>query len=206
MKEQLDEMDQEVIERKENAAFLETTTTRALQVLLILATHSDLHSELSASAVKHVWPLLTNEKWRYRVTELLSEWSQRPLSAKIMVEFVWRYPDPHLRLLIDAITTETEENMLPPGAHDKIRQASERLSEMGTEAAFSEVLNILSVPSISEMALGTLGNLGLAGKKSTQFKETIIPYSESLIGVIAKRIKPNDWKMSGKAAGALCNL
>lgn len=206
MQEQIDAMDEEVIERKQNAAFLETTTTRALQVLLILATHSDLHSELSASAVKNVWPLLTNDKWRYQVTELLSEWSQRPLSGKAMVDFVTRYPDPHLRLLIDAITTETEENMLPPNAHDKIREASERLEQMGTEAALGEVLNILSVPSISEMALGALGNLGLAGQKSTQFKETIIPYSESLIGVIAKRLRPNDWKIAGKAAGALCNL
>jgi len=206
MKEQLDEMDQEVIERKENAAFLETTTTRALQVLLVLATNSDLHSELSASAVKNVWPLLTNEKWRYEVTELLSEWSARPLSAKVMVDFVWRYPDPHLCLLMDATTTETEENMLPPGAQEKIRQASERLEDMGTEAAFAEVLDILSVASISEMALGTLGNLCLAGQKSEKFKEAVFPYSESIMNVIAKRLRPNDWKMAGKAAGALCNL
>merc|ERR1719160_1003726 len=186
----MDSMDQEEVEQRENVAFLKTTTSRALEVLLVLATNSDLHSELSASAVKNVWPLLTNEKWRYQVTELLCEWSQRPLSAKVMVEFVWRYPDPHLRLLIDAITTETEENMLPPGAHDKIRQASERLEEMGTEAAFTEVLDILSVPSISEMALGTLGNLGLAGQKSNKFKEAIFSYSESLISVIAKRLRP----------------
>jgi tetratricopeptide (TPR) repeat protein len=206
MKEQIDLMDQEVIEQRDNMSFLQTTTSRALDILLVLATNSDLHSELSASAVKNVWPLLTNEKWRYQVTELLSEWSQRPLSAKVMVEFVWKYPDPHLRLLIDAITTETEANMLPPGAHDKIRQASERMEEMGTDAAFGEVLDILSVPSISEMALGTLGNLGLAGKDSNKFKEAVFPYSESLISVISKRLKPNDWKMAGKAAGALCNL
>jgi len=122
------------------------------------------------------------------------------------VEFVWRYPDPHLRLLMDAITTETEENMMPPGAHDKIRQASERLEEMGTEAAFSEVLEIMSVASISEMALGALGNICLAGQTSTQFKEAVAVYSEPLISVIAKRLRPNDWKMAGKAAGALCNL
>merc|ERR1711977_721316 len=127
-------------------------------------------------------------------------------SGKAMVDFVTRYPDPHLRLLIDAITTETEENMLPPGAHDKIRQASERLEEMGTQAALGEVLEILAVPSISEMAMGTLGNLGLAGKESTKFKDAVFPYSESLIAVIAKRLRPNDWKMAGKAAGALCNL
>lgn len=206
MQEQMDSMDQEVIERRENMSFVETTTPRALEILLVLATNSDLHSELSASAVKSVWPLLTNEKWRYQVTELLNEWSQRSLSAKVMVEFVWRYPDPHLRLLIDAITTETKENMLPPDAENKIRQASERLEEMGTQAALGEVLEILAVPSISEMALGTLGNLGLAGKESTKFKDAVFPYSESLIAVIAKRLRPNDWKMAGKAAGALCNL
>merc|ERR1711904_57150 len=59
---------------------------------------------------------------------------------------------------------------------------------------------------ISEMALGTLGNLGLAGKESTKFKDAVFLYSESLIAVIAKRLRPNDWKMAGKAAGALCNL
>merc|ERR1711937_656626 len=77
---------------------------------------------------------------------------------------------------------------------------------MGSDAALGHVLEILSVARISEMALGTLGNLGLAGRDSAKFKEAVFPYSESLISVISKRLRPNDWKMAGKAAGALCNL
>ena len=75
----------------------------------LLASNSDLHSDLTATAVRHVWPLLAAASWRHEVLKVLMEWSQRPLSGKAMAQFAGRYPDPHLRLLLDAITHETKD-------------------------------------------------------------------------------------------------
>merc|ERR1712139_613766 len=142
-------------EAEEALKFLQVTVPRVLDVLYVLASNSELHCELSATAVRHVWPLLSSDTWRHRVLELLMEWSQFPVSGRSLAEFASRYPKPHLSLLIDAVTKEEKGNILPPGFEETARAATERLDkgEVGIESALDDVLKGLSTLSAAEMAV-----------------------------------------------------
>lgn len=194
-------------ESVEADAFVATVTPRALGVLSSLAAASDHHCALTAAAVRSVWPLLEVEEWRYQVLFLLFEWSQRSISGKTMAEFAGRYPDPHVQLLIDMVTKEQKENILPPGFEDLARKAADRI-ELGAdvEEAAAGILDGLSVLSPLELSLGTLGNLCLSGCSLKPFKEQIVPLLPRLVEAVSTHLKPLDWRVCGRAAGALCNI
>merc|ERR1719230_1897869 len=125
-----------------------------------------------------------------------------------MAEYASRYPDPSLRLLIEAVTQDTKENVLPPNFEDRARAASERLDrgEKDVESALQEVLEGLTKPSVTELAMSCLGNLCLAGQHYPAFQEQMAPVCDALVGALAGRLKPLDWRLCGRAAGAVCNV
>eukprot|EP00439_Symbiodinium_sp_Y106_P020684 s1054_g2.t1 len=176
-------------ESVEADAFVATVTPRALGVLSSLAAASDHHCALTAAAVRSVWPLLEVEEWRYQVLFLLFEWSQRSISGKTMAEFAGRYPDPHVQLLIDMVTKELKENILPPGFEDLARKAADRI-ELGAnvEEAAAGILDGLSVLSPLELSLGTLGNLCLSGCPLKPFKEQIVPLLPRLVEAVSTHL------------------
>jgi len=193
---------------QKDEAFVRVVTPRALQVLLVLSRNSDHHCELSAAAVRHVWPLLSSETWRHSVLELMLEWSQRSVSAKSLAEFAGRYPSPHLQLLIDAMTRDTKENVLPPGFEKCTQAAAERVDrgEVGIDDALQDVLAGLSAPSMAELAVSTLGNICLAGQLLPVFKEQLSPFCSVLVTALSNKLRAFDWRLCGRAAGALCNM
>lgn len=156
---------QEQAEEKEMQDFLAKVPQRALAILHTLARNNDHLCELSASAVKHAWPLLGDEALRYSVLELLEEWSQRPVSAKQMVDFLRRYPSPHLGQIIDGLTNESKENILPPRFEEAARAAGERIKRQSEGAApdfdraYEDIMQAMSAPSIADLSMAVLGNL-----------------------------------------------
>jgi len=195
-------------EERESIAFFKVTTPRAISLLHAITSQSDLHCELTAGAVRHVWPLISNDEWRHDVLELLEEWSRLPLGAKALAEFVGRYPRPHLLSLIQAVTEETKANVLPPNFEDCAREAAERLEsgEKGIDAAIEDILLGLTKPSAAEMAISTLGNICVGGQKNNDFKEQLSPFCQQVSDALARRLKPMDFRHCGRAAGALCNV
>jgi len=198
----------EAKEKAEAWAFLQVTVPRVLDVLYLLASKSELHCELSATAVRHVWPFLSSDTWRHQVLELLMEWSQCPVSARGLAEFASRYPKPHLQLLIDAVTKEEKANMLPPNFEESTRAASERLDkgELGIDAALDDVLRGLSSLSAAELAVSTLGNICVAGHVLPAFKEQITPFCDEIATALCRQLKPLDWRLCGRAAGTVANI
>lgn len=197
-----------VRERQEAQGFLGITVPRVVQVLLVLARCSDHHCTLTATAIKHVWPLLTFGTTRQTVLELLLEWSQRSITAKSMVEFAGRYPDPHLRLLLGTVLDNSQSNTLPPGFEETREEASKLLEkgEKDMDAALEQMLQGLAVPSPCELGLSTIGNLCAAGHKVAAFKEKLLPFRDELVGALQRRLNPLDARLCGKAAGAVCNV
>lgn len=195
-------------EAKEADAYIRQATPRVLATLHVLAAGSDHHCSLTAPAVRNVWPLLAEEAWRYDVMLLLTEWSQRALSGKSMADFAGRYPDPNLRLLIQLANEERRENVLPPGFEDRAKKAADRLESghAGVEEAMEEVLQGLAQQSPMEMAISTLGNVCLGGLSNPVFKEEAAAVASDIVDALAKHLKPMDWRVCGKAAGALCNV
>jgi len=198
-------------EDDEAASFLRTVVPRVLGVLHVLSSSSDHHCALTAPAVRHVWPLITNNDWRHAVLELLFEWSQRSISAKSMAEFAGRYPDPHLRTLVEIVASDSKENILPPGFEERAKQASERLGGDsggmdGLDSVFDDMLAGLSKSSAAELAVSALGNICLAGQGLPVFKEQLATFRDELVTALSKQLKPMNWRLCGRAAGAVCNL
>lgn len=199
--------DEDSPEGKEAAAFLRVVTPRAIMILQTLASCSDHYCALTAPAVRHVWPLLSCITWRHAVLELLLEWSQRSISARAMAEFAGRNPEPHLRLLLDVVTQETKENLLPPGLENHAQLASQKLEGgQGMDEALEQMFQGLTLQSPAELALSALGNLCLAGVNLPTFKENLAPFQDELAGALGRQLKPLNWRLCGRAAGAICNL
>jgi len=198
---------EEVASAKSDAALLDELAPRVLEVLHVLASQSDHHAELAAMAMRHVWPLLGCASRRRAVLELLLEFSQRTVSAKAMADFASRYPDPHLRLLVDAVTEEAKENVLPAGLQEKLQASAKRIEsgEQGLESALEDVLQGLSAPSPAELAVSTLGNICLAGQAVPAFRTQLEPFSAALAAALRRHLRPLDWRLCGRAAGAICN-
>ncbi|CAK9009024.1 unnamed protein product [Durusdinium trenchii] len=184
--------------------FVKLVTPRALSLLLVLAKSSDHHCSLTVSALRHVWPLLNVEEWRYQILSLLFEWSQRSISAKSMAEFASRYPDPHVHMLINIVGANKKEDFLPPGFEDRAKKAADKL-ELGVEA-MEEVMKGLTMESPMELAISTLGNLCLAGSTLSYFQLQISPLVPQIVEVLRPHLRPMDLRLCGKTAGALCNL
>merc|ERR1719282_1173268 len=112
------------------------------------------------------------------------EWSQRSITAKAMGEFAHRYPDPNLRILIDIISQNEKQNVLPPDLEEVAKKASNRLDQgkSGIDAALNEVMQGVMLSTPLELALSTVGNLCLAGAPLPGFKEQMAVYRETLIG------------------------
>lgn len=192
-------------EAKDADDFVELVTPRALSVLLALAKQNDHHCSLTVPAVRHVWPLLEgSQQWRYDILSLLFEWSQRSISAKAMAEFAARYPQ-HLQMLIDIVAKEKKEDALPPGFQDNAKKAADFL-ELGSEAAMQQMMDSLLVQSPMELAIGSVGNLCAAGAPLNLFQEQISGLVPSMVSALRRHLRPNDWRVCGPAAGALCNL
>ncbi|CAL1152317.1 unnamed protein product [Cladocopium goreaui] len=192
-------------EAKDADDFVELVTPRALSVLLALAKQNDHHCSLTVPAVRHVWPLLEgSQQWRYDILSLLFEWSQRSISAKAMAEFAARYPQ-HLQMLIDIVAKEKKEDALPPGFQDNAKKAADFL-ELGSEAAMQQMMDSLLVQSPMELAIGSVGNLCAAGAPLNIFQEQISGLVPSMVSALRRHLRPNDWRVCGPAAGALCNL
>jgi len=195
---------------KEADAFLRVAVPRAVAVLHVFASSSDHHCALTAPAVRHVWPLLSSGEWRHAVLELLLEWSQRTISARAMAEFASRYPEPHLRLLVDAVANESKENMLPPGFEERAQRAAQRFgpssASTALDGALDEMLAGLSNSSAAELAVSTLGNVALAGQSLPAFREKMAAFRETLVAALARQVKPSNWRLCGRSAGAICNL
>lgn len=198
----------EAAEHQEAVSFLQVTVPRVLKILHLLASQSDLHCELSASCVRHVWPLLSSETWRHAVLEVLMEWSQRSVSGKAMSEFASRHPKPNLQLLIEAVTEEKKENMLPPDFEACAQEATKRLEsgQDGLDAALDTMLKGLSALSPTELAVSTLGNLCVAGQSLPVFREQMQPFCDEIIGALCRLLQPQNWRLCGRAAGAICNV
>merc|ERR1711988_960193 len=198
----------ELAEQEEARKFLFATVPRVLDVLYLLASNSELHCELSAGAVRYVWPFLSSDTWRHKVLQLLMEWSQCPVSAKSLAEFASRYPKPHLELLIESVTKDEKENVLPPNFEETTRRASERLEkgELGVEAALEDMLSGLSTLSAAELAVSALGNVCVAGHMLPSFKEQITPFRDDIIAALCRQLRPLDWRLCGRAAGTVANI
>lgn len=192
-------------EAKDADDFVELVTPCALSVLLALAKQNDHHCSLTVPAVRHVWPLLEgSQQWRYEILSLLFEWSQRSISAKAMAEFAARYPQ-HLQMLIDIVAKEKKEDALPPGFQDNAKKAADFL-ELGSEAAMQQMMDSLLVQSPMELAIGSVGNLCAAGASLNLFQEQISGLVPAMVSALRRHLRPNDWRVCGPAAGALCNL
>jgi len=198
----------EAAEKQEAASFLQVTVPRVLQILHALASQSDLHCELSSPCVRHIWPLLSSNVWRHSVLELLMEWSQRTVSAKAMAEFASRHPKPNLQLLIEAATEEKKENMLPPNFEACAQEASKRLErgEDNLDSALDALLQGLSALSATELAVSTMGNLCIAGQSLPAFREQVSPFCDEIISALCRQLEPQNWRLCGRAAGAICNV
>mmetsp|Transcript_43703 Transcript_43703/g.100885 ORF Transcript_43703/g.100885 Transcript_43703/m.100885 type:complete len:1011 (+) Transcript_43703:57-3089(+) len=203
----VNEVDFDSKEDEENERFVEVATPRALEVLLILAKSSDLHCEFTSPAIRHVWPFIAEKKYRYQTLELLCEWSQRTFSAKALAEFAGRYPEPHLLMLVDALS-EDKENMLPPDLESRARQAQASLKggKLDLDAALVQVMDGMSTPSATELAVTIIGNTCLAGTSSKLFKEQMVPVSGRIVDCMQRILKPQHPRLCGRAAGALCNI
>lgn len=196
------------MEDKEAASFVQVAVPRVLSVLHLLASNSDHHCELTVFAVRHVWPLLAEPRWRHAVLELFAEWSQRPLCGKAMAEFAGRHPDPHLRLFLDAIIIESKENMLPQNFDSFATGAAAKMEgsgEKGLDAALDMMLQGLKASSPAELAVATYGNLCVAGNAVPAFKEHMAPFCKELVGALARHVKPLNWRLCGRTAGAISN-
>jgi hypothetical protein len=195
-------------EVREAFQFLQITVDRALDVLYLLASSSDHHCELSASAIRHVWPLASSSNWRYKVLQILMEWSQRSVSARSLAEFASRYPKPHLQIIVEAATEEKKENVLPPGFDATAREATRRLEkgDQSIDQAFDDVLKGLSSLSPAELAVSTLGNMSVVGHALPAFKEQMVPYRDQIIDALASHLRALDWRLCGRAAGTITNL
>eukprot|EP00933_Yihiella_yeosuensis_P038890 TRINITY_DN32836_c0_g2_i1.p1 TRINITY_DN32836_c0_g2~~TRINITY_DN32836_c0_g2_i1.p1 ORF type:complete len:1121 (+),score=299.94 TRINITY_DN32836_c0_g2_i1:74-3364(+) len=194
-------------EAKEADAFVSLVAPRLIAVLHVLATSSDHHCALTAPAIKHIWPLLAVDALRYDVLRVLMEWSQRSISGKAMADFASRYPEPHVSMLISILNTESKDSLLPPGFEDRAKKAADRL-ELGqkdVESALEEVMQGLMTHSPVELAVSTLGNVCLAGQPNPIFREAFGPLSKDIVAAIARHLRPLDWRVCGRAAGAICN-
>jgi len=198
----------EAAEAAEAWNFLQVTVPRILDVLHVLASNSELHCELSSTAVKHIWPLISSKTWRQKVLELLMEWSQVTVSARALAEFASRYPKPHLQLLVDAVTREEKDNIMPPNFEETARKATERLDkgQSGIEEALDDMLRGLSSLSAAELAVSTLGNVCVAGHVLPNFKEQIAPFCDVIVEALSRHLKPLDWRLCGRAAGTIANI
>eukprot|EP00441_Pelagodinium_beii_P047349 CAMPEP_0197621836 /NCGR_PEP_ID=MMETSP1338-20131121/2275_1 /TAXON_ID=43686 ORGANISM="Pelagodinium beii, Strain RCC1491" /NCGR_SAMPLE_ID=MMETSP1338 /ASSEMBLY_ACC=CAM_ASM_000754 /LENGTH=1093 /DNA_ID=CAMNT_0043191385 /DNA_START=80 /DNA_END=3361 /DNA_ORIENTATION=- len=194
-------------EAKEADAYVSMVTPRVLGILHILATSSDHHCALTAPSVRSIFPLLSSEKWRYDIMLLLMEWSQRSITARSMAEFAGRYPE-MVKLLIDLAAEDSKDSILPPGLEDRAKKAADRFEhgKAGLESAMEDVIQGLMAQSPVELAVSTLGNICLAGTANVQFKEQITPFASELVGALCLHLRPLDWRVCGKAAGALCNV
>lgn len=136
------------------------------------------------------------------------EWSQYPVSGRSLAEFASRYPKPHLSLLIDAVTKEEKENILPPNFSDTAKAATERLErgEVGIDAALEDVMKGLTTLSAAELAVSTLGNLCSVGHVLPTFKEQIALYCDDIVGALCRQLRPLDWRLCGRAAGTVANV
>ena len=92
----------------------------------MLATGSEHHCGLTASAVRHVWPLLRVDTWRKRVLQLLFVWSQCSLSGRVMAEYAGRYPE-QVEALMELLKSERKEDLLPEGFEDEAKKAADRM-------------------------------------------------------------------------------
>jgi hypothetical protein len=193
---------------REAIAFVEKATPRLLQVLHLLASQSDNHCELTSHAVRHVWPLIVCPTWRYAVLQLLMEWSQRSVSQKAVAEFASRYPEPHFNLLIEAVTSESKDNILPPNFEQGIKKASAHMEsgQLGVDAALEKVMQGLSAPSVAELAISSLGNMSVAGQLLPAFKDELASHAGAIVSALKTRLKAFDWRLCGRAAGALTNM
>jgi hypothetical protein len=195
-------------EAREAFKFLKTTVDRALDILYLLASSSDHHCEVTASAIRHVWPLASSSSWRYKVLQILMEWSQRSVSARSLAEFASRYPKPHLQILVEAVTEEKQENVLPPGFDATARAATKRLEkgDQDIDKALDDVLKGLSSLSAAELAVSTIGNMSTAGHRLPKFKEEMVPYRDQIMDALAGHLRAFDWRLCGRAAGTITNL
>jgi len=195
-------------EDKKNEAFVHKIAPRIVEVLFVLANNNDHHCELTSAGIRHVWPLISNPQWRYSVVQLLLEWSQNTVSVKALAEFAGRYPTPHLKLLVEAITEESKENILPPGFEGRAQLAADLMSKgnMDMDGALEDMMKGLQTASLTELAISTLGNICLAGQLVPLFKEQLAPFCDSVVKSLKGRLKAGDWRLCGKTAGALANL
>lgn len=199
---------QERAEEREAMTFVGTVAPRVISVLLALARNSEHHCSLTAPAVRHIWPMMTNQEWKHSIMELLVEWSQKSTSARTMAVFASRHPNPHLKLVVDAFSEDSKENMLPPGFEETARQASERLkgNSDGMSDVFEDMVSGLSKHSLAELAVSTIGNMCLAGQGLPAFKEQLLPFCDKIVTALARQIKPMNWRLCGRAAAAVCNI
>ncbi|CAJ1395632.1 unnamed protein product [Effrenium voratum] len=189
-------------ESKDADAFVELVVPRALSVLLALA-DNDHHCSLTAPALRHVWPMLLVEDWRYQILSLLHEWSSRSITVRSMAEFASRYPE-HVQLLIDIVASERKEDALPPGFEDSAKKMADKLG-LGADLAVAEVRKALLRKSPVELAILGLGNLCSQGASLSHFKDQISGYVAPMVAALRRHLRPMDWRC-GAAAGALCNL
>lgn len=178
---------------------------------MVLASSSELHCELTSNAVRHVWPFLGSEVWRHKVLELLHEWSQCSVSARALAEFASRYPEPHFRLLVEAVTQDKKENLLPPNFEEIAKAATAKLEkggggESGIDAALNDMMAGLTQMSAAELAVSTLGNVCVAGHPLPNFKEQVAPFCDEIVGALVRQLKPQDWRLCGRAAGTMANI
>jgi len=125
-----------------------------------------------------------------------------------MTEFAGRNPEPSLRLLVDAIVSESKENVLPPNFDRVAKQAAERMDagQSNVEEALDEVLQGLSACSPAELGVSALGNMCSAGHANQQFKEALLPHREALVASLKRMLEPLNFRLCGRAAGAVGNL
>jgi hypothetical protein len=74
------------------------------------------------------------------------------------------------------------------------------------DGALEQMLKGLSTPSMAELAVSTLGNVCLAGQLVPVFKEQLLPFCDELVDALKNRLKAEDWRLCGRAAGAICNI
>jgi len=72
--------------------------------------------------------------------------------------------------------------------------------------AMEEILEGLMTMSATELAVSTLGNLCVAGQVLPAFKEQIAPFCQDIVAALARQLRPMDWRLCGRAAGAAANL
>jgi len=97
---------------------------------------------------------------------------------------------------------------LPPGFEERVKASADRMESgtLGVDVALQDLLQGLSSLSATEMAVSTIGNVCLAGQLLPLFKEQLVPFCDALVDGLKCRLKAHDWRLCGRAAGALCNL